>query len=225
MSDLSNWQGRPNPQNVTLKGKSLTVETWDRAKHQKDLWFALDVEDANRLMYYFPNDPFDGAVDFGDWLETYNSSGAYQTMVFRCTETGKLVGMASYMHIDAKNGSIEVGAVAHGPQMSRSRMSTEAQYLMAKYVFEDLGYRRYEWKLNNANEPSHRSAKRYGFTFEGLFRQHVVDKGHNRDTAWYSMIDGEWPQRKLVFDTWLSDDNFDAAGQQINKLEEIRDAL
>lgn len=225
MSDLSNWQARPNPQNVTLKGENVTVETWERAKHQADLWLALDVEDANKLMHYFPNEPFDSAQEFGDWLETCNSSGAYQTMVFRCNKTDRLVGMASYMHIDAKNGSIEVGAVAHGPQMSRTRMSTEAHYLMAQYVFEGLGYRRYEWKLNNANEASHRAAKRFGFTYEGLFRQHIVAKGQNRDTAWYSMIDGEWPQRKAAFNTWLLDENFDAAGKQIKTLEEIRDAL
>lgn len=225
MSDLANWQARPNPQNVVLNGNNVTVETWDRTKHLSDLWLALDIDDANILMRYFPNEPFDGAEGFGAWLETCNSSGAYQTMVFRCNETGKLVGMASYMRVDAKNGSIEVGAVAHGPQMSRSRMSTEAHYLMAQYVFEDLGYRRYEWKLNNDNQASHQAAKRFGFTYEGLFRQHIVAKGRNRDTAWYSMIDGEWPKQKMAFDTWLSDDNFDTAGQQIMKLEKIRDAL
>lgn len=225
MSDLSNWQTCPVPQNVTLKGNNVAVETWDRTKHQDDLWFALNIGDANKLMQYFPDDPFAGAQDFGTWLEGYNTSGLFSTMVFRCNETGKLVGMASYMHIDGKNGSIEVGAVAHGPQMSRSKMSTEAHYLMARYVFDELGYRRYEWKLNNENKPSHRAAKRFGFTFEGLFRQHIVSKGQNRDTAWYSMIDGEWAQRKAGFEAWLSDYNFDAAGQQIKTLEEIRDAL
>lgn len=225
MNDLSDWQGCPSPQNVTLKGDNVTIETWTREKHQADLWMALNIEDANKLMQYFPNEPFDGAQEFGDWLEMFNSSGAYRTMVFRCNETDKLVGMASYMRIDTKNGSIEVGAVAHGPQMSRTKMSTEAHYLMAKYVFEELGYRRYEWKLNNENKPSHRAAKRFGFTYEGLFRQHIVAKGQNRDTAWYSMIDSEWPVRKMTFIAWLADENFNAAGQQIKTLEEIRDAL
>ncbi|MEW7008019.1 GNAT family N-acetyltransferase [Lentilitoribacter sp. EG35] len=225
MNDLSNWQSCPNPENVTLKGDHVTVETWDRAKHQSELWAALDIEDANKLMHYFPQATFDGEEDFGAWLEKSNSSGAFQTMVFRSHEAGKLAGMASYMAIDAKNGSIEVGAVAHGPQMSRSRMSTEAHYLMAKYVFEDLGYRRYEWKLNNENKPSHRAALRFGFAYEGLFRQHIVAKGRNRDTAWYSMIDGEWPLCKAAFEAWLSDQNFDAAGLQVKTLEEIRDAL
>lgn len=225
MSDLSNWQACPRPQNVTLRGKYVMVETWDRSQHQDDLWSALDIDDANKLMHYFPDDPFEGAQDFGAWLDIHNSSGAFQTMVFRSRETDKLVGMASYMRIDAKNGSIEVGAVAHGPLMSRTRLSSEAHYLMATYVFEELGYRRYEWKLNNENKPSHRTAKRLGFTYEGLFRQHIVDKGRNRDTAWYSMIDGEWPQRKVAFDAWLSDENFNAAGQQIRTLEAIRNAL
>lgn len=225
MSDLSNWQSCPAPQSTTLKGKSVTVETWCREKHQSELWMALDIDDANKLIQYFPNGPYEGAVDFGTWVETTNSSGGFQTMVFRCNETEKLVGMASYMRVDVKNGSVEVGAVAHGPEMARTRISTEAHYLMAKYVFDDLGYRRYEWKLNNENEPSHRAAKRFGFTYEGVFRQHIVAKGRNRDTAWYSMIDGEWSQRKAAFETWLADENFDAAGQQIKKLEDIRDAL
>ena len=225
MDDLSNWTGCQRPEGVTLVGQEIDIETWDISKHRDDLWNALDIDDANELMKFFPNEPFAIAREFGEWLEMHNANGTYQTMVFRQKATADVIGMASYMRIDEKNGSIEVGAVAHSPKMARSKLSTEAHYLMAKYVFENLGYRRYEWKLNNDNKPSHRSAKRFGFTFEGIFRQHIVDKGRNRNTAWYSMIDKEWPICKAAFEQWLEADNFDISGKQIKRLQDIRAAL
>lgn len=144
------------------------------------------------------------------------------TLVFVENATGDVVGMASYMRPDPANGVVEVGSVAHGARMKRSPLSTEAHYLMAKHVFEDLGYRRYEWKCHNQNEPSKITAKRYGFTFEGVFRQHMISKGANRDTAWFSMIDGEWPLIGKAFEIWLSPENFTADGAQKRKLEDIR---
>lgn len=223
--DLSNWRGCSRPENVTLNGDMVVVETYDNMRHRHDLWNALNTEDANELMRFFPNDPFEGADDFGAWLAGQNEAGSYHTMVFRSVATNRVVGMASYLRIDAKNGSIEVGAVAHGAEMVRQPMATEAHYLMAKYIFDDLGYRRYEWKLNNENEPSHRAAKRFGFSFEGVFRQHIVAKGRNRDTAWYSIIDGEWPLIKMAFEAWLLPENFDENGMQKKRLEDIRAAI
>ena len=151
------------------------------------------------------------------------SGGGWQTCVFARSDTGRVVGMASYMRTDAKNGVVEIGAVAHGPQLARTAMATEVHYLMARRVFDRYGYRRYEWKCDNANETSKRTAVRLGFSFEGVFRQHIVNKGRNRDTAWYSIIDSEWPAIRRAFEDWLSPGNFDTAGMQIRRLEEIRE--
>ena len=127
---------------------------------------------------------------------------------------GSAAGYASLMRIDAPNGVIEVGNVMFSPQLQRTPAATEAMYLMARNVFEELGYRRYEWKCNALNLPSRRAALRLGFTFEGIFRQHMVIKGQNRDTAWFSMLDSEWPERKGAFEAWLAPENFDADGRQ-----------
>src|SRR5262245_30220492 len=133
--------------------------------------------------------------------------------------TARALGYASFMRIDPSHGVIEVGSILFTPALQRTAAATEAMYLMARHVFEDLGYRRYEWKCNAKNEPSRRAAVRLGFTFEGIFRQHMVVKGHNRDTAWYSMLDSEWPARKTAFERWLDPSNFDAQGQQRRALE------
>lgn len=224
MQDLSRFTPRERPRPIIQKGASVIVEPYDGERHALDLWDSLGgtAEAINTLLLYFPNGPYDEPSGLRAWLDRENASGSYATRVFRSVETGKLVGMASYMRIDEKNGSIEVGSVAHGPQMQRSTMATEAHYLMARHIFEDLGYRRYEWKLNNDNAKSHAAAKRLGFTFEGVFRNHMVAKGKNRDTAWYAMIDSDWPARKAAFETFLAPSNFNADGSQIHSLAEIR---
>jgi RimJ/RimL family protein N-acetyltransferase len=124
------------------------------------------------------------------------------------------LGYASLMRMDPANGVIEVGNVMFSPALQRTPAATEAMYLMARYIFDELGYRRYEWKCNALNLPSRRAAERFGFTFEGIFRQHMVVKGQNRDTAWYAMLDSEWPARRLAFEAWLADENFDAEARQ-----------
>lgn len=220
--DLSNWIPRERPSPITLDGRSVRLETYVQERHCAPLWLALGGDDgANDLMRYFPNSTFGGADDFAQWLAYENDSGSYQTMVFIDKACDEIVGMANYMRIDAANGVIEVGAVAHGQAMARSTMATEAHYLMARYVFETLGYRRYEWKLNNDNQPSHSAAKRLGFQYEGVFRNHMVAKGVNRDTAWYAMVDNDWPKIKVAFEAWLSPENFNK-GQQIRRLEDLR---
>ncbi len=128
--------------------------------------------------------------------------------------SGAPVGYQTLMRIDAANRAIEIGNVLYTPTMQRTIGATEAQYLFAAYVFDTLGYRRYEWKCNDLNGPSKRAAVRLGFTFEGVFRQHLIVKGRNRDTAWFSMLDGDWPLRRAAFERWLSPDNFDAGGKQ-----------
>jgi len=134
----------------------------------------------------------------------------------------RAVCYASYMRIDPPNRVIEVGNVLFTPVLQGTTGATEAMYLMARHAFDDLGYRRYEWKCNALNEPSRRAALRFGFAFEGIFRQHMIIKGANRDTAWYSMLDGEWPDRKRAFEEWLSPSNFDTQGRQKRTLADCR---
>ena len=134
------------------------------------------------------------------------------------------VGYASYMRIEPAHRSIEVGSILYTPDLQRTAGATEAMYLMVRHVFEDLGYRRYEWKCNALNAPSRRAALRLGFVFEGIFRQHMIIKGCNRDTAWYSMLDSEWPLRKANFEHWLSGENFDADGRQRQSLARMNGA-
>ncbi len=226
MRDLANFKGCPPPKPVRLEGQYVIVEPYERAVHLDTLWEALGGEEAiNDLIRFFPNPVYKTNAEFADWIESMNADGRLVTLVFRDKEDGEVVGMASYMRPDPANGVIEVGSVAHGPGMKRSPLSTEAHYLMARHVFEDLGYRRYEWKCHNENEPSKVTARRYGFTFEGVFRQHMISKGANRDTAWFSIIDSEWPLLAKAFESWLSPDNFDAQGHQKRRLEDIRAEL
>ena len=132
--------------------------------------------------------------------------------------TGIAGGRQTLMRITPEHGVIEIGNILWGPAIARTRVATEALYLAAKYVFEDLGYRRFEWKCNDRNEPSKRAARRFGFTFEGVFRQHMWTKGANRDTAWFSMLDREWPRLRQAYERWLDPANFDAAGRQRARL-------
>lgn len=223
MRDLSQFKGCPAPQPITLEGRFVRAVPFDRAAHLEKLWDALGgAAGINDLLKYFPQDGFANADAFGDWVEGAQSAFGWVTLVFIEVATGDVVGMASYMRPDPKNGVVEVGSVAHGAKMKRSPLATEAHYLMARHVFDDLGYRRYEWKCHNENEPSKATAKRYGFLFEGVFRQHMISKGQNRDTAWFSMVDGEWPVIRDAFEAWLSPANFDAEGAQKQKLEDIR---
>jgi len=224
MADLSDFSPRLRPQPVHQRGLYVTVEPYSPEDHAERLWLALggSPDAVSALLHFFPQADFSSYSGFTDWLSHQNDSGSWITRVFRKTGDGAVVGMASYMRIDENNGSIEVGSVAHGSAMQRSAMATEAHYLLARHIFDDLGYRRYEWKCHNDNAKSHAAAKRLGFTFEGIFRQHIISKGRNRDTAWYSMIDGEWPERRRAFEAWLAPGNFNADGTQKKSLESFR---
>jgi RimJ/RimL family protein N-acetyltransferase len=134
---------------------------------------------------------------------------------------GQAAGYACYLRIDEAHRCMEVGDILFTPAIQRTRAATEAMYLMAKHAFEELGYRRYEWKCNALNEPSKRAAVRLGFAYEGTFRQHLIVKGRNRDTAWFAMLDAEWPARKAAFERWLDPSNFDAAGRQRRSLSSL----
>jgi RimJ/RimL family protein N-acetyltransferase len=222
-NDLSQWTPRPRPEPELLIGRHVTLERFNEARHGLALWDAFGGTAVNELIRYFPNPVYADAAPFTAWLAAYQRDNV--TMVYRNSANGAVCGMASFMRIDAANGSCETGSIAHAPAIQRSIIATEAQFLMMRHVFDELGYRRYEWKLNNLNQPSHDAARRLGFTFEGVFRNHMVAKGKNRDTAWYSMIDSEWPLIKQAFELWLDAANFDSGGRQIRRLEDIRNSL
>lgn len=223
MRDLSTFKGCPAPQPVRLSGRFVTIEPYDKTLHLQPLWDALGGLSINPLLKYFACPEFADVSAFGAWLDAVQ--GGWLVHVFRSTASGEVVGMASYMRADPANGVIEVGGVAHGAAMSRTPIATEVHYLMARHVFDDLGYRRYEWKCHNDNAASKAAARRYGFVYEGVFRQHMVSKGANRDTAWFSIIDAEWPVVKAAFETWLLPANFDDNGQQARRIEDIRTEL
>ena len=224
MNDLTNWKGCPAPRPVALEGRYVSIEPYDRARHLQPLWDAFGGMAINPLLRYFAQDDFSGLEDFDAWSEAVLKGGWVREVIVE-KATGRVVGMAHYMRPDPANGVVEIGGIAHGPDMARSPLSTEAQYLLAKHAFEDLGYRRYEWKCDNRNAASKRTAERLGFTFEGVFRQHMLSKRENRDTPWFSILDGECPVTARAFDLWLDPSNFDGEGRQKQRLEDIRASL
>ena len=176
------------------------------------------------LWRFIPFGPFKDAASLGAGMVIVAERQNWMTYIFRQPETGEVLGMASYMRIRPEAGSVEIGCIIFSKALQRTPAATEAMYLMARHIFDDLGYRRYEWKCDDRNEASKRAAARLGFTFEGLFRQDLVVKELNRDTAWYSIIDSEWPEAKAGFEAWLAPENFDKAGQQRGSLQDIREA-
>lgn len=199
------------PERVVLEGRHVKIVPLDVAAHAAALY--AGSKDAALWRYLF-NGPYPDAPAFRAWLESREklADPLFFTIVERAS--GAAVGYCSLMRIDAVHRVIEVGNILYLPCLQRTVGATEAMFLVARYVFEGLGYRRYEWKCDALNTPSRRAALRLGFTFEGVFRQHMMVKGKNRDTAWYSMLDSEWGDRKRALEEWLSPENFDAAGQQ-----------
>ncbi|WP_180539815.1 GNAT family N-acetyltransferase [Nevskia soli] len=206
------------PERVTLTGRTVRVVPLNPELHGDALFEGSSGPANDRLWDYLFEGPF---TDRAAYQEHLIQKAALDDPLFFAiidNQTQRAVGRASYLRIEPAHRVIEVGNILYTPQLQRTAGATEAMYLMARYVFEDLGYRRYEWKCNALNEPSRRAALRLGFTFEGIFRQHMIVKGRNRDTAWYSMLDSEWPQRKQAFDRWLDPANFDAHGHQKSSL-------
>lgn len=222
MQDLTGWTPCPLPERKIFEGRYVRLEPLSVEKHGQGLFEASSVADAeSRFIWLFDTVPAT-LEEMLPWLEQAATSqtNLFYTIIDKAT--GKIAGRQALMRIDAENGSIEIGNVYWGPLISRKPAATEAQYLFMQYIFDELGYRRYEWKCNNDNLPSKRAAERFGFQFEGIFRQHMIVKGKNRDTAWYAMIDSEWPALKQAYQNWLAPENFDADGQQLKKLEEFR---
>jgi RimJ/RimL family protein N-acetyltransferase len=222
--DLKNWQPRPRPERKVLEGRYIRLEPLSADQHGDGLFEASSVADADRRFRYLFDYPPETRADFQPWLDKAEASEDPLFFAVIDKASGKVAGRQTLMRIDPAFGVIEIGNIYWGPLISQKPAATEAQFLFAKYAF-DLGYRRYEWKCNNANEPSKRAAERFGFQFEGVFRQHLVVKGENRDTAWYSIIDKEWPLVRRAYDEWLDPSNFDAEGGQKRRLEDIRAAL
>ena len=205
----------PPPGPVTLPGRYGSVEKLDAARHGAALWEALRGHDVWTYMSSYGPFPDGGA--FARWLaerETLQDPYYYAVV----DAAGRAVGVSTLMEIRPVMRVAEVGHIVYSPALQRTPLGTEAQYLLARYVFETLRYRRYEWKCNSLNAPSRRAAERYGFRFEGILRQHMIAKGRNRDTAYFSMLDSEWPARKAAFERWLAPENFDSNGRQRAKL-------
>jgi len=213
------WKPVLLPLPETLRGHTVSLEPLNAANHTGDLWLAVQGHDE--VWAYLADGPYAHEADLQRALAEKERGSAAQFFAIVPRTSGRVEGYASYMRMDPANGVIEVGNILLAPSLQRTINATEAMYLMARHVFEDLGYRRYEWKCNANNEPSRRAALRYGFTFEGIFRQHMIVKGQNRDTAWFSMLDSEWPARKTAFEAWLDPTNFDAAGKQRKSLVQL----
>jgi RimJ/RimL family protein N-acetyltransferase len=191
----------------------------DAERHSEDLWQAVQGHDE--LWTWLPDGPYNSEADLRRAVEQRQAASSAIFLAIIPAETCEAAGWASYMRMEPAHGVIEVGSILYSPSLQRTVAATEAMYMMASHVFDHLGYRRYEWKCNALNLPSRRAAERLGFTFEGIFRQHMVVKGRSRDSAWYSMLDHEWPTRKRAFEAWLEPANFDDEGKQRRSLNEI----
>ena len=207
---------RPS-EDLNLEGTYCYLVPLDAQLHAADLWSFYQLDTDGRLWTYMPQGPFADEAQYRAWVETveHKADPFFYAIIDR--ETKKAVGVASYLRIDPASRSIEVGYITFSPVIQQRPIATEAMYLMMKHAFE-LGYRRYEWKCNSLNLPSINAAMRLGMSFEGLFRQATIVKEHNRDTAWFAILDRDWPAAKVAFETWLAPENFDESGKQKQSL-------
>lgn len=202
---------------VTLTGRTCRLEPLEE-RHLDDLYAALCVDSPASIWTYMPSGPFGDREAFTEAMNRLRQTPAMVPFAILLAD-GALVGVATYLRIDHGNGTAEVGHISFGSALQRTTAATEAMYLMARYAFEVARVRRYEWKCDSLNEPSRRAATRLGFTHEGIFRQAVVYKGRNRDTAWLAIIDEDWPRIQAAFERWLAPANFDERGHQRRKLD------
>jgi RimJ/RimL family protein N-acetyltransferase len=216
---VDGWTPPARPAREILEGRMCRLEPLNPACHGADLHAANLLDTDHRNWTYLSYGPFARLDDYLDWVRSVAGKDDPQFYAI-VAKNGVAVGVASYLRIDPEAGSIEVGHINYSPRLQRTVAATEAMYLMMRRVFE-LGYRRYEWKCNALNAPSRAAAQRLGFSYEGIFRQARVDKGRNRDTAWYAMIDREWPAVDRAFQRWLDPANFDAEGRQRTSLREL----
>lgn len=215
------WSPRQPPKRIALTGRYCRLEPFDPSAHASSLFAAFAKDSEGRGWIYLPYGPFADEGAFTDWCRT--TCLGEDPLFFTVFDgaPGEAAGMASFLRAMPEMGVVEVGHIHFAPGLQRTPAATEAMYLMMRHVFDDLGYRRYEWKCDALNARSRRAAARLGFTFEGVFRQHLIYKGRNRDTAWYSIIDSEWPAVRDRFEAWLDPGNFDAHGRQREPLQGV----
>jgi RimJ/RimL family protein N-acetyltransferase len=215
---VAGWAVRPRPPRTAMEGRYCRVEPLDLDRHAAELHAANTGAADDRRWTYLSADGFADADAYRHWL---GQVSAGDDVLFHAIVDGasnQAVGVAAYLRIDPANGAIEVGHINYSSRLQQTRAATEAMFLMMRRAFDELGYRRYEWKCDSLNQPSRGAAARLGFRFEGVFRQAVVYKGRNRDTAWFSILDSEWPALRGAFEQWLRPDNFDEAGRQRQSL-------
>ncbi len=204
------------PERIALDGRYVRLEPVG-LQHAVDLFAISEGEEAAARYRWLPTNPPASIADVQSWIASVQDLPDRYVAVIDKT-SGRAVGRQAWLRIFPHNASIEIGGIYWGLPMARSRLATEALYLFARHAFDDLGYRRFEWKCNNRNTPSKAAAARFGFQYEGLFRQDMIVKGESRDTAWFSIIDSEWPALRAEYERWLAPDNFDAEGRQKSKL-------
>ena len=215
------WTPRPRPPRAAMVGRYCRVEPLDPNRHASDL-FRANADDPGGMWTYLSVGPFEDEASYCAWLSQVAPGDDPLFHAIVDAATGRAVGLAAYLRIDPPNGVVEVGHLQFSPRLQRTRAATEAMYLMMRRAFDELGYRRYEWKCDSLNTPSRSAAERYGFLFEGVFRQAIVYKGRSRDTAWFSIIDSEWPAVSQALQRWLDSANFDAQGRQRARLADLR---
>lgn len=216
---VENWLPRKRPTKQIIQGIYCSIEVLDVEKHGNSLFDAFQLNNPGDTWTYLPFGPFTNSKEFKKWLQEASKSNIYYCIFDE--ENSSPQGIASYRDIDVNHGVIEVGSIHFSKLLQKTRAATEAIYLMINYVFEELGYRRCQWRCNTINQESCKAAERFGFKLEGIFRQYRVFKGYNWDVAWYSIIDCEWPALKIKFQKWLDPNNFDKQGKQKIKLQEM----
>ncbi len=219
---IEDWKPRDVPAPEPMRGRSCRLEPADPARHLESLWSAVSADAEGRMWTYLPYGPFESIDAYRTWMLSTCTGADPLFFAILAPEGDRALGLASFLRIDARGGAIEVGALQFSPELQRSTLATEAMFLMMRRVFQELGYRRYEWKCDALNAASRRAAERLGFRFEGIFRQATVYKGRNRDTAWYSILDSEWPALDASFRRWLDPSNFHGDGRQRTPLSRSR---
>ncbi len=218
---VDGWTARPRPPRDAMEGRYCRVEPIDPERHAADLHAANSEDGEGRIWTYMSYGPFETAADYRAWVERdcLGDDPLFHAVVG--VESGRAVGVASYLRIEPAVGVIEVGHINYAPPLQRTIASTEAMFLMMRRVFDELGYRRYEWKCDALNARSRSAAARLGFRYEGIFRQATIYKGRNRDTAWFAITDKEWPALKVCYERWLDPANFDGGGSQRESLSSL----
>lgn len=219
--DVPAWTARPRPPLTPAVGRYCRLEPLSAERHAADLYDAFSRAPDDSDWTYMGVGPFADAAAYRAFAEAAQAGNDPLHHAIIDLETGRAIGTLALMRIDPANGVIEVGFVSFSRQLKRTRIATEAQFLLMRRAFDELGYRRYEWKCDSLNAPSRQAAARLGFQFEGIFRQATIYKGRSRDTAWFSIIDGEWPALRAAYERWLDPANFDAEGNQRHSLSEL----